>query len=71
MLACPVCATPERNGRGYNFEEIYKLANGLHWLRCLNPNCGYEFAEDEAAEVRLSERHQEPCLTDKRDVVQW
>ena len=63
MLACPVCATPERNRQGRNqFEEVYRLANGLHWLRCLNPNCGHEFTEDEAAEVWYDGRCQGPRL---------
>ena len=63
MLACPVCATPERDGRGRNvLEEVFHLSNGMSWLRCLNPDCGHEFTEDEAAEVWFDEKHQEPRL---------
>ena len=57
MLACPVCATPERDGRGRNnLEEIYHLGNGMSWLRCLNPDCGFEFSTDEAAVICSGER---------------
>ena len=55
MLACPVCATPERDGRGRtNFEELYRLANGLSWLCCLA--CGEGFTTDEAAVICTGER---------------
>lgn len=58
MLACPVCATPERDGRGRNqFEELYRLTNGESWLHCLNPDCGEEFASDEAAVLYSNEKH--------------